>query len=142
MFSFTDCGCDCDCLLFSHAISYSYSHISGNMPENPLQALFHNIEQVSSFVQHHLSNFIGIHFQPSGPHSGSLLSISSSTKAPLAKTASSVQLGDTAVKVFILSILCNLNCQNFYCDSCASECVFRDWLFVLLKLEFGVVCLF
>ncbi|RZB65994.1 FAD-linked sulfhydryl oxidase ERV1 isoform B [Glycine soja] len=68
------------------------------MPENPLQALFHNIEQVSSFVQHHLSNFIGIHFQPSGPHSGSLLSISSSTKAPLAKTASSVQLGDTAVK--------------------------------------------
>ncbi|KAG4971093.1 hypothetical protein JHK85_037514 [Glycine max] len=65
------------------------------MPENPLQTLFHNIEQVSSFVQHHLSNFIGLHHHPS---SGPLLSISSSTKGPLSKTATSVQLADTAVK--------------------------------------------
>jgi len=76
------------------------------MPVNPLLALFENFEQVSNFVQHHLSNFIGPHLQSSGlPGSGSLLSISSSTKAPLAKTTSSVQLGDTAVKVSISSML-------------------------------------
>jgi len=76
--------------------------ISGNMPVNPLLALFQNFEQVSNFVQHHISNFIGPHLQSSGlPGSGFLLSVSSSTKAPLAKTTSSVQLGDTAVKVSI-----------------------------------------
>nr|KYP53549.1 FAD-linked sulfhydryl oxidase ALR [Cajanus cajan] len=69
------------------------------MSGNPLLALFHNIEQVSNFVQHHLSNFIGPHIQSSGPpSSGPLFSIYSSTKAPLAKTTSSVQLGDTSVK--------------------------------------------
>lgn len=69
------------------------------MSGNPLLALFHNIEQVSNFVQHHLSNFIGPHIQSSGsPSSGPLFSIYSSTKAPLAKTTSSVQLDDTSVK--------------------------------------------
>lgn len=71
------------------------------MSGNPLQALFHNFEQVSNFVQHHVSNFTGLHLQSSGSPgsgSGSLLSASSSTKAPLAKTTSSVQLSDTAVK--------------------------------------------
>ncbi|WVZ26574.1 hypothetical protein V8G54_005118 [Vigna mungo] len=70
------------------------------MPANPLQVLFQNFEQVSNFVQHHLSNFVGPHLQSSGlPGSGFPLSVSSSTKAPLAKTTSSLQLGDTAVKV-------------------------------------------
>ncbi|KAK7260914.1 hypothetical protein RIF29_27213 [Crotalaria pallida] len=70
-----------------------------NMSENPLQALLHNFEQVSNFVQHHLSNFIGLHLQPSGPSGrGTLFSISSSTKAPLTKTSFSLHPGDTALK--------------------------------------------
>jgi len=80
--------------------------ISGNMPVNPMLALFENFEQVSNFVQRHLSNFIGPHLQSSGLlGSGFVLSISSSSKAPLAKTTSSVQLGDTAVKVSISYML-------------------------------------
>jgi len=77
------------------------------MPVNPLLALFENFEQVSNFVQRHLSNFIGPHLQSSGlPGSGSVLSISSSSKAPLAKTTSSVQLGgDIALKVSISYML-------------------------------------
>ncbi|KAL2347446.1 hypothetical protein Fmac_001446 [Flemingia macrophylla] len=71
------------------------------MSGNPLLALFHNIEQVSNFVQHHLSNFIAPHLQSSGLRSSSpLFSISSSRtsiKDPLGKT-NSVQLGDTSVK--------------------------------------------
>ncbi|KAK7405714.1 hypothetical protein VNO78_07322 [Psophocarpus tetragonolobus] len=77
----------------------SLTHISGNMSLNPLLTLIHNFEEVSNFVQHHISNFIGHHLQSSGPPgSDALLSISSSTKAPLAKITSSVQLSDTAVK--------------------------------------------
>ncbi|XP_057426859.1 FAD-linked sulfhydryl oxidase ERV1-like isoform X2 [Lotus japonicus] len=74
--------------------------ISGNMSENhPLQALFHSIEHVSNFVQHHLSNLVGLQVQSSGPSGrGSLFSISSSIEAPLAKTTSSVQPGDNILQ--------------------------------------------
>ncbi|XP_027355616.1 FAD-linked sulfhydryl oxidase ERV1 [Abrus precatorius] len=69
------------------------------MSENPLQALFRNLEQVSNFVQHHLCNLSGLHLQSSGPPDrGSMFSVSSSTKVPLVKTTSSVQPGDTAIK--------------------------------------------
>lgn len=91
------------------------------MSENPLQALFHNFEQVSNFVQHHLSNFIGLRLQSSGPSGrGPLFSVSSSSKAPLAKTNNSVQLGDTALEVSIISAG-NLKFQRFYWEFCASE---------------------
>jgi hypothetical protein len=42
------------------------SNLRYNMYENPVQALFHNFEQVANFVQHHVSNFIGnpIHQDP------------------------------------------------------------------------------
>ncbi|KAL2327577.1 hypothetical protein Fmac_021004 [Flemingia macrophylla] len=80
----------------------SHAHISGNLSGNPLLVLFHNIEQVSNFVQHHLSNFIALNLQSSGlPSSDPLFSISSSrtsTKVPIGKTKSSVQPGDTSVK--------------------------------------------
>ncbi|XP_061350320.1 FAD-linked sulfhydryl oxidase ERV1 [Gastrolobium bilobum] len=66
------------------------------MSENPVQALFHSFENVSNFVQHHLSNFIGLHLHSSGR--GSLFSISSSINTPIAKTAPPVQSGDTPFK--------------------------------------------
>ncbi|KAK7294715.1 hypothetical protein RJT34_17608 [Clitoria ternatea] len=70
----------------------------GNMSENPLEALFHSIEKVSIFVQKRLTNFMGLHLQSSGfTGRGSLFSISSSPKAPLAK-ATSVKSADSTVK--------------------------------------------
>ncbi|XP_057718200.1 FAD-linked sulfhydryl oxidase ERV1 [Arachis stenosperma] len=73
------------------------------MSENPLQALFHNFEHVSNFVQRHLSNLIGLHPHPqsSGPSPfvrPPLFSISSSSKIPLAKTSNPVQLRDSALE--------------------------------------------
>ncbi|MED6110154.1 hypothetical protein PIB30_040308 [Stylosanthes scabra] len=65
-----------------------------NMSENPLQALFHNVEHVSNFVQRHLSNLLRLNLHPhsSGPSPSvrvPLFSISSSTKTPLPKSSDS-----------------------------------------------------
>ncbi|KAL1353271.1 hypothetical protein AAHE18_06G226700 [Arachis hypogaea] len=78
------------------------------MSENPLQALFHNFEHVSNFVQRHLSNLIGLHPHPqsSGPSPfvrPPLFSISSSSKNPLAKTSNPVQLRDSALEAKLAS---------------------------------------
>ncbi|KAF1858651.1 hypothetical protein Lal_00044684 [Lupinus albus] len=83
-----------DSLLHSRRLGFL-----SNMSENLLQALFHNFDQVSNFVQHHLSNFTGFHLQPSGPSArGPIFSISSSSKAqPLAKITF-VNPGDNVLK--------------------------------------------
>lgn len=60
------------------------------MSENPVQALFHHFEQVTNFVQHHVSNFI-IHIQLSGP------SGNASVEVPFLK-ATSVQPRDPVLK--------------------------------------------
>ncbi|KAK2407599.1 FAD-linked sulfhydryl oxidase ERV1 [Trifolium repens] len=65
------------------------------MSENPVQALFHNFEQVANFVQQHVSNFIG-NLQSSGPSGRG--SINASIKVPFAKTTSSVQPIDPVIK--------------------------------------------
>ncbi|XP_058744233.1 FAD-linked sulfhydryl oxidase ERV1-like isoform X2 [Vicia villosa] len=63
------------------------------MSENPVQALFYNFEKVASFVQHHVSNFIGHHIQSSGTGS-----VNASIKAPVVKTTSSGQPRGPVVK--------------------------------------------
>lgn len=64
------------------------------MSENPVHALFYNFEKVASFVQHHVSNFIGHHhIQSSG--TGSL-------NASI-KTTSSGQPRGPVVKVSIIN---------------------------------------
>jgi len=68
------------------------------MSENPVQALFHNFEQVTNFVQHHVSNFIG-HLQLPGP------SGNASVEVPFLKTKSSVQPRDPVLKVSIINAL-------------------------------------
>ncbi|KAK2354327.1 FAD-linked sulfhydryl oxidase ERV1 [Trifolium repens] len=65
------------------------------MSENPVQALFHNFEQVANFVQHHVSNFIG-NLQSSGPSGRG--SVNASIEVPFAKTTSSVQPIDPVLK--------------------------------------------
>jgi FAD-linked sulfhydryl oxidase len=68
------------------------------MSENPVQALFHNFEQVANFVQHHVSNFIG---NPPGPSGRG--SVKASIKVPFANTTSFVQPIDTVLKVSIIN---------------------------------------
>lgn len=68
------------------------------MSENPVQALFHNFGQVTNFVQHHVSNFIG-HLQLSGP------SGKASVEVPFLKTTTSVQPRDPVLKVSIINAL-------------------------------------
>jgi FAD-linked sulfhydryl oxidase len=70
------------------------------MSENPVQALFHNFEQVANFVQHHISNFIG-NLQSSGPSGRG--SVNASIEVPFAKTTSSVQPIDPVLKVSIIN---------------------------------------
>jgi len=72
------------------------------MSENPVQALFHNFEQVTNFVQDHVSNFIG-HIQSSGPSGRG--SINASIEVPFLKTTSSVQPRDPVLKVSIINAL-------------------------------------
>lgn len=67
------------------------------MSENPVQALFHHFEQVTNFVQHHVSNFIS-HIQLSEP------SGNASIEVPFLK-ATSVQPRDPVLKVSIINAL-------------------------------------
>lgn len=103
-------------LLFVLPCFLSPTQLSSNMSGNhPIQALFHSFDHVSNFVQHHLSDLVGLQVQSSGPSGrGSLFSIASSIKAPHAKTTSFVHPSDNILKVSIINYYCNLKFLNFY----------------------------